>query len=59
MMTTIKKIRERKKVIYRVITKNEKETNLDTLDKVIQELPDETYPVNIQEGVNNEDDDEK
>ena len=30
-----------------------------TLDKVIEEFPDDTSPVDMEEGLNNEDDDEK
>ena len=29
------------------------------MDKLIEKCPDETYPVETDEGVNNEDDDEK
>ena len=46
-------------VIHRDMTENEKETIRDTLDKVIEECPDDTSPVDMEEGVNNEDDDEK
>ena len=31
----------------------------DTLDKIIEEFPDDTYPIEMEEGVNNEYDDEK
>ena len=46
-------------VIHRVIIEYEKETNRDTLDKVIEECQDNTPPTDMEEGVNNEDDDEK
>ena len=53
-------IREKnKKIIHRVITEKGKETNRDTLDKVIEGYTDNTSPVEMEEGVNNEDDDEK
>ena len=29
------------------------------MDKVIEEFPDDTSPIDIEEGVNNEDNDEK
>ena len=47
------------KLIHRVVTEKGKETNRDTLDKAIEECPDETSPVEMEEGVNNEDYDEK
>ena len=42
--------------IHRYITENEKETNRYTLDKVIEGFPVYTSPVEMEEGVNNEDD---
>ena len=50
---------EYKCVIHRDITDDEKYTIWDTLDKLIEEFPDETSPVDMEEGVNNEDDDDK
>ena len=47
------------RVIHRNSTKNEKEIIQDTLDKVLEEYPDYTSPVDMEEGVNNEYDDEK
>ena len=39
-------------VIHRDITENKKETILDTLEKVREECPDETYPVDMEDCVN-------
>ena len=41
-------------VIHRDMTENEKETIRDTLDKVIEECPDDTSPVEMQDCVNDE-----
>ena len=46
-------------VIQRDITNNEKDTIQDTLDKLIEKLTDETSPVEMEEGVNNKDENEK
>ena len=46
-------------VIHRDITEYEKDTNRDTLNKVTEECSDETSPIKMEEGVNNEEDDEK
>ena len=45
-------------VIHTVIIQYEKENNWDTLDKVIEECPDDTSPTYMEEVVNNKDDDE-
>ena len=45
-------------VINRDITENEKETNQDTLKKLIEECPDDTSPVEMEDCVNDEVDDE-
>ena len=45
-----------KNLIHRVITEMGKETNQDTLDKLIKGCPDDTSPVEMKEGVNNEND---
>ena len=41
-------------VIHRDITENEKETNWVTLEKLIEEFPYDTSPVQMEEGVNDE-----
>ena len=46
-------------LIHRVSTQYEKETNQDTLNKVIEEFPYDTSPIDMEEVVNNGDDDEK
>ena len=46
-------------VINRYVIENEVETNQDILDKVLSEWPDDTSPIGMEEGVNNEDDGEK
>ena len=43
---------EDKSVIYRDITDNQDKTNRDTFDNVIEERPDETSHVEMEEGVN-------
>ena len=39
-------------VIHRNFTDNEKENIQDILDKVKEEFPDDTHPVDMEEGVN-------
>ena len=51
--------RKKQKLIHIVITENDNETNQDTLDNIIEECPDYNFPAEMEEGVNNEDDDEK
>ena len=46
-------------VIHRISKEYEKDTNGDTLDKVIESLPYDTSPIEMEEGVNNEYDDQK
>ena len=45
-------------VTHRDITENKRETNQDTLKKVTEELPDDKYPVGMEECVNDDLDDE-
>ena len=59
LMTKRKYISEKKKLIHRVIIEKGKETNWDTLDNAIEGCPHESFPVDMEEGVNNEDGDEK
>ena len=48
MTMMIKKTSDKKKkVIHRVITENENETNCNTLDKLIEGCPDDTPPVDM------------
>ena len=46
-------------VIHRDITEYKKETNQDTLDKVIEESPDDTSPIDMEECVNNKNDEKE
>ena len=48
---------ENKDMIHSHMNLNETETNRDTFDVVIDELPDETYPAMIEDYVNDELDD--
>ena len=48
-----------KGLIHIYVTDNKKETNLDTLNAVMEEWPDDTTPVEMEICVNDEDDDEK
>ena len=46
-------------MIRRDITENERETNQDNFEKVIEGYPDYTSPVDMEEVVHNEEDREK
>ena len=60
VITTKKSIYEKKReVIQRFINENGKETNWDTLEKVIEEYSYDTSPVEMEECVHNENNDEK
>ena len=50
---------EDESVIHRDMTENEHGTNWDTFDKSTQVCPDDTSPVEMEEGVNNEEDHKK
>ena len=41
-------------MIHRYITENENEHNQDILEKLIEECPEDTSPVKMEEGVNDE-----
>ena len=41
------------------MNEKEKDTNQDNLDKVIEVCTYDTYPVDMEEGVNNKEDDEQ
>ena len=45
---------ENEGLIHRYFTENEKETNQDTLNRFIEEFPDDTSPVVMEECVNYE-----
>ena len=58
-MMTKKPENKNEGVIYRYITKNWKEANQDTLNKVIGECLDETTLEEMEDGVKDEDNEKK